>query len=98
MTNQFTQLLLQSVDEVHEYQRNSPNAHLYGDKWFEQLAHRLERASSLNDIESVESEIDAIAYSIVDSGPLAKDFLPSFQKLLGAVQRRRKRSENESSN
>ena len=91
MTNHFTQFLRQSADEVREYQRNSPNAHTYGDNWLESLIRRLEHASTLNDGVALEREVDAIACSIIDSGPLTSEFVPSFEIVLGALQSRRKK-------
>jgi hypothetical protein len=57
------------------------------------LVRRADEAASVreNDAEIVEA-IDALAYSMVDSGPLTTEFAPSFGRALDAVQRRRKRN------
>jgi len=89
--SQFTQLLRQSADEVREYRRTTPDAQTFGEACLETLARRLEFASSLDDETEVEREIDAIAYSIADSGPLNSGFAPSFHQALDALQRKRKR-------
>jgi hypothetical protein len=52
---------------------------------------RMEAASFLEDDAEIEDAIDALAYSMVDSGPLTMQFAPSFDQALDALQRRRKR-------
>jgi cell fate (sporulation/competence/biofilm development) regulator YmcA (YheA/YmcA/DUF963 family) len=88
--NRFTQLLRKSVDEIKEYQRTSTNAALYGDNWFELLIQRIELASELNDQE-VDKQLDAITYTLIDSGPLTENFTPSFEQIMDALQRQRKK-------
>jgi hypothetical protein len=52
----------------------------------------MEATSCLEREADVEREIDALAYSITDSGPLTGQFAPSLMQALDAVQRLRKRS------
>jgi hypothetical protein len=89
--NQYAELLLRSASEVREFLRNSPEAHSFGVVWLESLASRLEVASSIGDSNTVQREILAIAYSINDSAPLSSGFAPSFDIVLDALQRSKKR-------
>ncbi len=59
--------------------------------WLLSLAHDMEVASLLESDGDIERAIDALAYAITDSGPLAEPFAPSFNEALDALQRRRKR-------
>jgi hypothetical protein len=90
--NRVAMLLRQSADEVREYQRTNSGAKAFENAWIKSIVRRLEFASSLTDDEKIEIEIDAIAYSISDSGPLEESFSPSFYKALDALQRQRKKS------
>ncbi len=89
--SQFSNLLQQAAAEVREYCRTSPDAATFGIESLLWLARRMEVASALESDADVEREIDALAYLIVDSGPLTAPLAPSFTQALDALQRRRKR-------
>jgi hypothetical protein len=89
--NRFSELLGRASEEVREYCRTSPDAAGYGIEWLQSLAQRMEAASSLDSDAAIEREIDGLAHSIIDSGPLTADFAPSFGDALDALQRLRKR-------
>jgi hypothetical protein len=87
--SQFSTLLQQAAAEVREYCRTSPDAATFGIESLLWLARRMEVASALESDADVEREIDALAYLIVDSGPLTVSLAPSFTRALNALQRRR---------
>jgi hypothetical protein len=87
----YATLLVLGTREVREFERTAPEAKMFQTSWLESLAVRMERASSLSDGHAVEREIEAIARSIVDSGPMESSFAPSFFKALDALQRARKK-------
>jgi hypothetical protein len=89
--NQFTNLLQKGAVEAREYSLTSPDAEKFGVEWLQSLAKRMESASQLDSQEQVERAIDALAYSICDSGPVGSQFAPSFTQALDALQRLRKR-------
>jgi len=89
--SQFTHLLRKGADEVRDYCRTSPDAQTFGSEWLQSLAQRMEAASSLEREADIEREMDALAYSIIDSGPLTGQFAPSFAQARDALQRLRKR-------
>jgi hypothetical protein len=89
--NQFSHLLRKAADEVREYCRTSRDAPSFGVEWLQSLALRMEAASAVEDEAEVQREIDALAYSITDSGPLTDQFAPSFTHALDALQRLRKK-------
>ena len=89
--NQFTYLLRKGADEIRDYCRTSPDAQSFDVEWLQSLPQRMEAASSLEREADVEREIDALAYSITDSGPMTEKFAPSFTQALEALQRLRKR-------
>ena len=89
--NQFTNLLLKGAGEAHDYSRTSSDAQTFGVEWLQTLAQRMEAASHLEGQADVERAIDALAYSITDSGPVTERFAPSFRQALDTLQRLRKR-------
>ena len=89
--SQFSHLLRKAADEVRDYCRTSPDAASFGIEWLQSLAQRMEAASSFDSDAAIEREMDALAYSIIDSGPLTGQFAPSFNQALDALQRLRKR-------
>jgi len=84
-------LLHKAAAEVRHYCGTSPNVRKFGRDWLLSLAHDMEVASLLKSDADIERAIDALAYAITDSGPLAEPFAPSFNEALDALQRRRKR-------
>jgi hypothetical protein len=91
LMSQFSDLLRKSAAEVRNYCATSSEAKKLGIDWLLTLAQRMDLASALESDADAEREIDALAYSITDSGPLTAQFAPSFQQALGASQRRRKK-------
>jgi hypothetical protein len=89
--NLFTTLLRNGANETRDYCRTSPDAPKFGADWLESAAQRMEMASELDSQEQVERAIDALAYSICDSGPGTAQLSPSFSQALDALQRLRKR-------
>jgi len=88
---EFSALLRQSAEEVRTYCARFSEARQFDVDWLLSLARRMEVASALESDAEVEREIEALAYSITDSAPLATQFVPSFHQALDALQRRRKR-------
>ena len=88
----YSDLLRRGGEEVREYCRTSRNAHRYGIEWLMSLANRMEAASCCSNEEDIETEIDALAHAITDSGPLTERFAPSFSEAVDVLQRRRKRA------
>jgi hypothetical protein len=88
---QLAPLLRKSADEIRTFSRVSPHAGAFGNDWLEMLACRLEVAAELGSDSAVEREVDAIAYSMIDSGPPSRDCSPSFSLALDALQRKRKK-------
>ena len=89
--NQFTDLLRKGAAEAREFCLTSPDAPSFGVEWLQRLAQRMEAASQAASQADVEREIEALAYSICDSGPMGEHFAPSFTQALDALQRLRKR-------
>ncbi len=89
--NQFSNLLQKAAAEVRNYCATSPNARNVGADWLLSLAQGMEDASVLRNDTDVERAIDALAYAIIDCGPLGEPFAPSFGQALDALERRRKR-------
>ena len=89
--SQFSDLLKKAAAEVRHYCDTSPNVRKVGRAWLLSLAHDMEVASLLKSDADIARAIDALAYAITDSGPLAEPFAPSFNDALDALQRRRKR-------
>jgi len=89
--NQFSNLLHKAAAEVRAFCATSPNAREFGTDWFLTLAEQLEAASTLESDADVERQIDALVYMMTDSGPLTVPFAPSFDQVVDALQRRRKR-------
>jgi hypothetical protein len=89
--NQFSNLLHKAAAEVRAFSATLPEAREFGADWFLSLAEQLEAASTLESDADVERQIDALVYMITDSGPLTVQFAPSFDQVVDALQRRRKR-------
>ncbi len=89
--NQLGDLLAKAAAEVRNYCATSPNARNIGMDWLLSLAQGMEDASVLRNDADVGRAIDALAYAIIDCGPLAEPFAPSFGQALDALERRRKR-------
>ena len=91
--NQFSDLLQKAAAEVRNYCAMSPDSKQFEVAWLLALAQQMEVASALESDAEVERKIDALHYSIIDSGPLAltERFAPSFDRAVDALQRRRKR-------
>lgn len=89
--SQFCHLLRIGANEVRDYCRTLPDTQSLSVEWLQALAQRMEDASLLEREADIEREIDALAYSMIDSGSLTGDFAPSFAQVLDALQRLRKR-------
>jgi hypothetical protein len=89
--NQFRDLLKQGAAEVRRYSKTSQNAAGVGLDWLEGIAGRMEDAARLENEGELELAIDTIAHLIIDGGPITEEFAPSFDQVLDAVQRKRKR-------
>lgn len=87
----YATLLLQGAAEVRKY-KNTPSGKSFGAVWLDRLAEDMEKASALADQKAIECAIDALAYRIVDSGPIEGSFCPSFSKALDSLQRSRKKN------
>jgi hypothetical protein len=91
--SQFSDLLRNAAAEVRQYCTTSPDVKPSDMDWLQSLAHQMDVASALEGDAEAEREIDALHYSIIDSGPLPLTvrFAPSFDRAVDALQRRRKR-------
>lgn len=87
--NAYATYLIQGAAEVKAY-KSTPSAKSFGAEWLDRLANDMEKASDLSDQQAIEHAIDALAYRIIDSGPLG-DVFPSFSKALDTLQRSRKK-------
>jgi hypothetical protein len=85
--NSFESLLALGAREARRFIHESPDAKLFGEVWLESIALRIESASKLRDGGEASKEIRSIARSLIDSGPAAASFAPSFLAALDAVQR-----------
>lgn len=95
--NQLSDLLQKAAAEVRHYCVTSPDPKQFSVAWLLSLAQQMEAASALESDAEVEREIDALHYSIIDSGPLPLTvrFAPSFDRVVDTLQRRRKRERRE---
>lgn len=87
----FSDLLRQGANEVRQFMLTVADEQAFGLRLLESLAARMERASTIHDRRDVEHEIDSIARSIIDAGPIGVDISPSFSRALDSLQRKRKR-------
>lgn len=87
----FSDLLRQGANEVRQYMLAIADEQAFLLRLLESLAARMERASTSHGQRDVEHEIDSIARSIIDSGPIDVDISPSFFRALDSLQRKRKR-------
>ncbi|MFK0378606.1 hypothetical protein [Pandoraea sp. NPDC090278] len=87
----FSDLLRQGANEVRQYMLAVANEQAFPLRLLESLAARMERASTSHNQRDVEHEIDSIARSIIDSGPIEVDISPSFSRALDSLQCKRKR-------
>jgi hypothetical protein len=91
--SRFSDLLRKAATEVRHHCATSPDVKQSEMDWLLSLAHQMDVASALEGDAEVEREIDALHYSIIDSGPLPLTvrFAPSFDRAVDTLQRRRKR-------
>jgi hypothetical protein len=85
--SQISSLLLQSAAELRAFSINSPEASQFYPSWLEKLAVRLEDASRTTDPKLLRMSVEAIAYSMRDSGPFASQCAPSFNAAMAAIKR-----------
>lgn len=88
--NSYVALLQHGAEEARAFAKTSPEAKAFSRDWLVRLAERMDAASCLSHDYEVERELEAIAYALIDSGPMNEHFSPSFGAALDALQRAKK--------
>ena len=87
--NQFSDLLIRAASEARSFKSTSRDPSAFETEWLSRFALQLEGAALLPAAQ-VDRAVQALARQLVDSGPLATEFSPSFDAVLGAAQRKTK--------
>jgi hypothetical protein len=82
----FVNKIYQSIEELDNWIETHPQS-LDEIQWVQNIRKQLLQAKKSTSIDELEYITGIITRMIVDSGPLDKDFLPSFQDLRGKLEK-----------
>ena len=78
--------IYQAIEELDNWVETHPPSPDVS-QWYQSVRKQLLRAQKSTTIDDLEYMTSIITRMIVDSGPLDKDFLPSYQDLLGKLDK-----------
>ena len=82
--NQWSDLLRKAAEEIRNHSLANPGS---SELLFKQLSSEIEQLALLQHGIDLEQRIHSAARKMIDECPLSSDFAPSFQIILGALQR-----------
>jgi|WetSurMetagenome_2_1015567.scaffolds.fasta_scaffold54170_2 hypothetical protein len=82
--------LIKSANEIRQFIEDRPDLFEDKNKYYS-LAEKIEKTAKIVDLSLSEVEIEAIHCQIIDSFPITVVISPTFNSLIDAIQRKRKR-------
>ena len=92
--NIYSEKLNQGASEVLEYFNRNKNKLCNEERRWLNLSNKMKSAAQLKDNLHAEEAINDIAHMVIDGFPITETFSQSYEEVLGAVQRAKKKRGN----
>lgn len=89
--NSYADIIANVEEEVREFALSEKGAQ-WDAQWYNRISELVSQIRTQESNDEAEHLIDMLMWSIVDSGPLSCGFAPSIERVVDAMQRRRKRT------
>lgn len=87
----FIPLIDKALEELEEWKTKGSDRSYFDERYLDYFRIELEKTKKCRSLSEMDLVVRTITHMIIDSGPMSENFMPSFQKILIAFQKLRKK-------